>query len=308
MIIDREETTLLARQGWGVEGMGLWRLRAGDDDGEPVPILPQGFAMSACASGVHVLFAHDKGRTWTIRRIDDVETVLASAVWDGEGWTLDGDASIWEDVPRYVKVDRGDGLSGLVRLAEGPASIDPLNWFWDGPYDHGWQGLFGPVEIPGESRLIFPVQRDSHPVIYDPEARRVVGRLTLSGSHGNPSLRFLRTRPELWADDRDTLLRLRTDTWDVMDSQVLQGASDAGVGQFIGDFWIPYDERVCFVARPFSGDVLTLDTDTFTVTSEIQLGRQPLEVARLGDELIARDWKTRSLMRAELPDQLRRQR
>lgn len=308
MIIDREETTLLARQGWGVEGMGLWRMRAGDDDGEPVPILPQGFAMSACSSGVRVLCAHDEERTWTIRRIDDVETVVASAVWDGEGWTLDGDSSIWEDAPRYVQVDRGDGQSGLVRLTDGPASIDPLSWFWEGSYDHGWQGLFAPVEIPGESRLIFPVQRDSHPVIYDPEARRVVGRLNLAGGHGNPSLRFLRTGPELWADDRDTLLRLRTDTWHVVDSQVLQEASDAGVGQFIGDFWIPYDERVCFVARPFSGDVLTLDMDTFTVTSEIKLGRQPLEVARLGDELIARDWKTRDLLRAELPDHLRRPR
>lgn len=306
VIVDREETTVLAVAGWGEAGNGLWRLRAGASAGERLPTFPNGFVMYECPSKMQVLVNEGgAGTNWSLRRIDDVERAVAAATWDGTRWERDGDEAAWTDSPQYVLVDRGDGHSGLVRLTDGPASIDPLDWFWDGPYDHGWQGLHLPVEIPGDHRLIFPVQRDSRPVVYDPDARRVEDRLGLVGGHGNPSIRFLRTRPEVWADDYDTMLRLRVGSWVVTNSRNLQPAQD-GTQQFIGSFWIPHDERVCFVPRPFSGDVVVLDIESFAVTEQITLGRQPLEAVRLGNELVARDWKSRDLLRVELPDHLKR--
>jgi len=61
-------------------------------------------------------------------------------------------------------------------------------------------------------------------------------------------------------------------------------------------------DPICAVARPFSGDVVDLDTGSFKVKWIAQLGGQPpLEVAALRDrEVVARDWKTGAVARGTL--------
>lgn len=47
------------------------------------------------------------------------------------------------------------------------------------------------------------------------------------------------------------------------------------------------------MARPFSGDVVSLDTANLEVIERAVLGRQPLMAVGLSDgRVIARDWKT----------------
>jgi len=146
--------------------------------------------------------------------------------------------------------------------------------------------------------IVICVQRDSSPVLYDPQARAVVDHLRLAGAGGNPSLYFRRKAPEVWADDYDTLVRLRMGTWEVLDAQRLQG-SDPLYHEFIGSPWFPADERTCIVPRPFSGDVVFIDPDSFEVTDRVRTGRQPLEAVLLNDgTVLARDWQTRQLMTA----------
>jgi hypothetical protein len=143
--------------------------------------------------------------------------------------------------------------------------------------------------------LIISVQRDSSPVIYDPETRRKVGALTLAGNFGNPHLYFRRTAPELWADDYDTILKLDSESWRALKSTRVQHAAQ-GTAQFIGQFAFDAEERVCAVPRPFSGDVVGLDPSTLEVRYRAEVAKQPLEVAVLGDlRVFARDWKTGEL-------------
>ena len=55
------------------------------------------------------------------------------------------------------------------------------------------------------------------------------------------------------------------------------------------------------MARPFSGDVVGIDTATLKVKCTAKLGRQPLEVAALGrGAIVARDWKTGDFLRGQL--------
>jgi hypothetical protein len=50
---------------------------------------------------------------------------------------------------------------------------------------------------------------------------------------------------------------------------------------------------MCAVGRPFSRDVLGIDSESFAVTSRADLGEQPLDVALLSDgRVFARDWKS----------------
>jgi len=88
--------------------------------------------------------------------------------------------------------------------------------------------------------------------------------------------------------------------WRVIRSACLQGAASGSL-QFIGDFSFTADENSCVVARPFSGDVIEIDTSTLEIQRTAKLGRKPLEVAALdGGEVIARDWKTGTVLRGRL--------
>jgi len=81
----------------------------------------------------------------------------------------------------------------------------------------------------------------------------------------------------------------------------VQGGTAGLDRQFNGSFAFNGDETLCAVARPFSGDVVALDTARFKVTHACRLGRQPLLVALLSDGTVwARDWKTGDVLKGTL--------
>ena len=106
---------------------------------------------------------------------------------------------------------------------------------------------------------------------------------------------------ELWAKDCDTVVVLSTDDWRVLRSARLQQAAKGSVSQFIGALaFLPGGDE-CLVARPFSGDVLAIDSQSLKATRAARVGREPLTaiMSREG-EVIARDWKTGDVLRARL--------
>ena len=144
------------------------------------------------------------------------------------------------------------------------------------------------------------IQRDSHPVVYDPREKRVLKEITLANNSGNPALGLCPRRREVCADDYDTLLKLDLDSLEVKASRRIQSAPD-GTAQFIGRWSFNEDESLCLVPRPFSGDVLAISAETMKTQSVAKLGGQPLEAAFLDNgRLIARDWKTVRLLKASL--------
>jgi hypothetical protein len=68
---------------------------------------------------------------------------------------------------------------------------------------------------------------------------------------------------------------------------------------FTGEFAFDAAEALCAVARPYSGDVLLLETTTFRVTHRVTTGRQPLGVGLLPNgRVVARDWTSGELLLA----------
>jgi hypothetical protein len=298
MFLDLAETQILSHAGWGEEYRWLWRYDIATGQEEKIEHFSNGFAFREGSDHRHLLLIdrpQPNTHRCTVRLAAEPLHALATAVHEPGRWTFEGDADLWELVPRFTNV-LAEGRTQLLHIHPEHPELDPLDWYYHGSYDLAYQGLLEPCEIPGSRVLIMPVQRDSHPVLYDPTVRAVLGHLTLAERGGNPRLVFRRRADEVWADDYDTLLRLRPASWEVLNAVRLQG-HDPVQQQFIGRFWLPLDERLCAVARPFSGDVLLVDPSTFAVVVKVRTGKQPLEAVVLGDgTVIARDWQSRQLI------------
>jgi len=212
-----------------------------------------------------------------------------------------GDSSAWSFLPRaYVVRPFEEAFLLLIDWSKKATQIQSLSWYKES-YDMMYQGILDVREIPGSSFLIFSIQRDSEPVIYDHSTRIIVKKIRLGGRSGGPQLVFRRSAPELWASDYDTLVRLDSRDWNVLNVLKLQEAKDGMERLFIGEYSFNSEETICAVARPFSGDVVGIDPNTFTVTVRAETGGQPVEVGILrGDRVVARDWKTGRLLQGAL--------
>lgn len=202
-------------------------------------------------------------------------------------------------MPRaYVAQAFGDFYLFLVN-ALGDASIRVFNWYAESRYDKMYQGIVAVEELPNSHLLIVSVQRDSNPILYDPDSEKEIRKLDLAGRNGNPHLRFRTSANELWADDYDHIVKLDASTFNVIAIKQLQEPI-AGTRQFIGDFSFDRGERLCLVARPFSGDVIGLDCNSMLQTHRAVLGKQPLDAGLLADDaVVALDWKTGELLRGK---------
>jgi hypothetical protein len=258
--------------------------------------------------GHFAVLHHHEGETFeaTAHSFADPPTVLSriTVVAANGGYRFEGDTTVWQKLPRaYVDFLKRPGLAEfhlfLIEPIRPDVEIIELGWY-DEAYDKGYQGVIGVVEVPNRDLLIVSVQRDSHPVLVDLNTKKMVGKLSLADRGGNPTLRFRQRANELWADDYDTLLRLDPEDWRVQNTRLLQG-SLTGSREFIGEFVFNGDETLCAVARPFSGDVVALDTKRFKVTYACPLGHQPLLVSLLSDGTVwARDWKTGKALKGTL--------
>lgn len=211
--------------------------------------------------------------------------------------SIEGDTSIWSLLPHaYTAYAFGD-----FHLFEplGDPVMEAFDWYNDS-YDKGYQGIVGVTEVLGTERVIVSVQRDSNPILYDRETRKVVRKLRLADRGGNPEFQFRPCSTELWASDYDSVVKLDANTYDVLNTSLVQDAEGA-TRQFIGSFCFGHSGGICIVARPFSGDAVALDCASMRVTHDVKLGGQPLDVAVLDDGLVlARDWKTGALTQGML--------
>ena len=144
------------------------------------------------------------------------------------------------------------------------------------------------------------MERNSLPVLYDPATGNVERKLDLADRNGNPVFRFRNHAPEAWVSDYDHLVRLNSEDWSVLGAVCLQDAPDRH-DLFIGEFAFNPEESLCAVARPYSNDVVGIDTTTFEQTHHAATGGEPFEVALLADNRVfARDLKTGDLLTGEL--------
>lgn len=213
---------------------------------------------------------------------------------------IDGDRAVWTRLPNdFVAVYLTDFALVRIRSDTGEIEFQSFDWYSD-DYDKMYQGIIGVTKVPNQELLIVSIQRDSQPVIYDPMAKCLVGKLQLADRHGNPTLYFRKIVNELWANDYDTLLRINPTNWQINNKLRLQGAPGGG-RRLIGEFAFDPDENICAVARPFSQDVIGIETRDFRIRYQVKTGGQPLEVTLLPDgRVFARDWKTGKLLQGQL--------
>jgi hypothetical protein len=306
MLVDTQSRVIISSLGWVDQG-GLWSLRVADGSESRISLGEAKWLSLHPGSEDHFSVVHhfegDRIEI-TVHSFREPREALGRAVVAAEGAHVLGDAAVWASVPRsyvayYAAPPWSDFTLVRVDAAAGEVELQQFDWYGR-DYDKGYQGIVGVVEVPGQDLLIVSVQRDSKPVLYDPIARRQLGSLSLAGRGGNPTLFFRRHANELWADDYDTILKLEPNTWRVLGSRRLQSAM-TGTGQFIGRFAFNADETLCVIARPYSGDVIALDPRTLRLRFRARTGAQPLEAMALPDRsVVARDWKTGTLLRADL--------
>jgi hypothetical protein len=313
MLVNEAETRVVGSLGW-VDGPAIWSYDVDAGQAARVSVGEDGYLRVHGGDRDHFAVSHHRdagGFSVSVRSLDHPDRELAGATVAGADVAMSGSPEAWSSVPRvysgYQPRPPGDpgpadaaAYALLLIAPDGTtAEVQWLDWFsLASGYDLDYQGILDAVEVPDRGLVLIPIQRNSSPVIYDPDAREVVGHLALAGRAGNPTLRF--RGDSLWADDYDTLLRLSPDDWSVRGKRRLQ-RSPGGTAQFIGDWAFARDGGICAVARPFSSDVVGLDTRKFRVTHRARCGRQPLQVAVLSNgRVLARDWKSGDLLEGGL--------
>lgn len=295
MITDPDGTRVISSVGW-VDRGALWvfdSVSAGPNVGELSDA--RYLVLHGGRLGQFAVVHHWDGGRVSITAHAFSEPARELGRIDVRGWTgsLHGQEAVWDCLPRsyvsYLKED-ATGSAGYfaIRRVGVDVQVSRLGWFDDGDYDHDYQGVVSITEVPELDEVIFGVQRSSTLVRCTATGTSVSGEVQLTGHLGNPVPVASRLGPSIWVTDYDTVVRLSRPGLTVESSAALSSTS-----MFVGDPWVPTDERYLVVARPGSGDVVILDPDDLRITESIDVGRQPLEASVLNTgQLVARDWKT----------------
>jgi hypothetical protein len=305
VLTDPGESFVVSSLGW-VDGGALWILDVASARSRLAPLSEARHLTLHGGKAGHFAVVHhydDERLAITAHSFDDPAAILSQAIIAGESTSLEGPLSPWAHLPRHYiahLVQRARVGYALVSIDEAQGLVLQKFEWYEHAYDKGYQGIVGVAEVPDSRLLLISVQRSSKVVVYDPHTSRQVATFALCGRQGNPTLQFRSRARELWAVDYDTIVKVTPDSWGVVKSRRLQGAS-RGTAQFIGSFSFDAHETLCAVARPFSGDIVALDPKTLRTRYRAKVGGQPLEVAVLGGHRVfARDWKTGSLLTGRL--------
>ncbi len=314
MIVSADGTIAVSNLGW-IDGGSIWTFLVRESRSRQTSLSDSRWLSIIQGTNDHfALVHHGEGNTTrvTAHSFADAAHVISSVELGNVSAALKkphraeaiwprGNSSVWAFLPKayIVRVDTVPFLL-LVNENRDAAQLQALPWY-EQSYDTMYQGILGVTEVPGSQYLLISVQRDSNPVLYDPTSGNIVKRLELAARIGNPQLFFRRGASELWASDYDTMVRVHSTTWKVLDSLKLQEGRHSMARSFIGSYCFDAEENLCAVARPFSGDVVAIDPTDFTVILRAETGAQPQDVGLLRDNyVVARDWKTGKLLQGML--------
>ncbi len=306
MLISPDHKAVVSHLGW-VDKSSLWVYDMAKDNASLIPLGNAKYlTLYPCKNPNQFAALHHSDGALiriTVHTFENPAIPLCTIEHSGDKTQVEGNVSALQNAPRYYVAYYNPGYNAdfhLISLdfAQAKIETDRFDWY-DNSYDKGYQGIVGIIEL-SSGELIVSIQRDSHPIIYDPKRRTIVRKLSLADRHGNPKFRFAKQRKELWADDYDTILKFDSETLNMKGSRRLQMASQS-TAEFIGDWSFDEEESLCLVSRPFSGDIIAISTNDLKTKYIVKAGKQPLEAVFLnGGKVIARDWKTGELLKGSL--------
>jgi hypothetical protein len=303
MIVDRERTTVLSSLGW-VDGDAIWCFDVASGQARTIAQNTGARHTSLHSSDTERFVAvhHFEGSRFSasVGLFSAPEITVSTAGYENGRSSLSGNADAWQALPHlfltYLAQPWNDFV--LVKIELGHVHLQRLEWYDEASYDKGYQGLVDVIALPEPNHALISVQRSSELVLHDLETGKAIRKIGLGSRGGNPKLALRGSGREVWASDYDTLAVLDAQSWQVLRTRRLQGA-DAGTNQFIGEFSFSPDGSCC-VARPYSGDVVSVD-ERLKIRRAAKLGRQPQEAVELpGGDVVARDWKTGHLLRGSM--------
>jgi hypothetical protein len=232
----------------------------------------------------------------SIHHFDNPGKILSSYDFNNYKITIKDEEALIKYVPRYYIVglkQNGSYDNHLAILSSNSIIIDfeIFDWYRNGAYDFGYQNLLTVNEF--NDLLLFTIQRDGSLYLYDKNKEKLIKRISLPGNLGNPRLRFLSSNDYILIDNYDTIVKLKVNNWKVKKSKLIQAPDNNMAQQFIGEFNLTPDEKACIIPRPFSGDVVILDTKKLKIRQTINIGKQPIEAILSNDgQIISRDWQS----------------
>ncbi|HWA03465.1 MAG TPA: hypothetical protein VG819_08045 [Rhizomicrobium sp.] len=299
MIFDSKSNLVVGNVGWIDEG-ALWTFDPISRKEETIPIEGTKYlTLRAGSEGLFRLVHHGcPNQTVSIRRLAEPSIVLASIEIANGTPRFHGDLALWQHVDPTAIFNTEQGQRLLFIAAHENKIVDlDLTWYSSENYDLDYQGLTDCMLL-DPTQVIVSVQRSSDLVIINLDRNTRVGTIPLANRGGNPVL-TMRTQADFFASDYDTLCRVDAKTLKVVASHLLQEGGAGNMRQFIGDYDLGWG--ACVVARPFSGDVLRLEPETFKITARAAVGGQPLQVCLTSDsQVVTRDWQTGSVAISEL--------
>jgi hypothetical protein len=296
---------LLSNLGWVDQG-AIWRLDLASRQQDRVPI-SDGTYLRLLAGRAHDSVVAQHGLSGRLTVSVHGWSALADPLVrvDVHGWAahVEGDLNAFHGHGRLFVTYMDDAATGaagyfLIEVGVQEVSIRRLDWFDQERYDPKYQQVMSAIEMP-TGEYLFGVQRSSELVLCDPTDLSVIRGVSLAGRLGNPIPVLRADGTELWAVDYDTVVRLDSRSLIVQDQGLGQPPAPTGHRTFLGDLWLSRDERQLVVARPGSGDVVSLDPDSLRVADAWVTGREPLTAAIVNGQLVARDWKTGELLTSD---------
>jgi hypothetical protein len=298
LIFDKTEQLAVDSLGW-IDQSSLWVYSVADQTERRLAV--PGAHHLTVRKGLNGLFrvTHHESEDCliSIRRFSDPGTDAAALHSKNGAMRLSGDRSLWQSVETMAIVGTASRqmLLRVDEAAESALEID-LDWYLNGNYDLGYQGLVDCLTLRSEGHAIVAVQRSSELVILDLQQNAKIGSIELAGRGGNPKL-AMRSTNELVASDYDALCLVDVGKRELLASAVLQ-APEGAMHKFIGDYDLNAN-GTCAVARTFSSDVVLVDSKTFEVIESARMEGQPLGVCMTSESsVITRDWHSGKISEA----------
>lgn len=208
--------------------------------------------------------------TATVYSAEDPKNPIATAVFDNDKWTFEGDKQAWAWVPEYILVPLENDQQALLRIAD---NCELFNVSELGK-------VIDVVPVP-DNRIVLLIGEGKF-WVFDPISHRSFWSQQLAQANPRPVARF-RNNEEVWINDLDTMLKLEAKKFEIIDGagSDISDQGEAHHGHF-GRWTFAAQGELCVITRPSMGDVLVIDALSMAPVAQGVFRASPVDAMLVG--------------------------